>query len=346
MVLLSELGGKYELGFVVLVAHFILKREDAFLCAVALCWSILINQHLKLTLAEPRPFFVKAGPIGTPCDDLEYGNPSGHAIAFTSLMLVFMDGVCSTLADLKWGACHLLVKLATVLVISVVIFSRFYFGVHSLDQLASGFLLGLFVYCLSTSIRTDAKVLRVKRMKEQPFQSFADPFFLSFAAAFAGCMCSYYSMENEEIPEAWIENIRKTCPQLSVVESPRLKTFKKLLYSSIFFGIYLGCVIDAKAGPVQFSDSLFNLFVRLSSEPWGAKLQLLVNWALGIIAASVCTLVALKSDALTDRLIGPNLLINAVLTPVIANVFLFGCTRWLIAKMGLLIGEASKPKSD
>lgn len=102
MVLVSELGGKYELGFIVLIAHFLLRREDAFLCATVLCFSIVINQQLKLTYAEPRPFFVKPGPIGTPCDDLEYGNPSGHAIAFTSLMLVFKDGVCNTLTDLKW----------------------------------------------------------------------------------------------------------------------------------------------------------------------------------------------------------------------------------------------------
>jgi membrane-associated phospholipid phosphatase len=133
MMLVSELGGKYELGFIVLIAHFILKREDSFLCATVLCFSILINQQLKLTFGEPRPFFVRPGPPGTPCDDLEFGNPSGHAIAFTSLMLVFKDGLNNTLVDLNFYRLQIFVLIVTWLLISVVIFSRFYFGVHSID---------------------------------------------------------------------------------------------------------------------------------------------------------------------------------------------------------------------
>lgn len=134
MLLVSELGGKYELGFIMLVANFMLRKEDAFACAATLCYSILINQHLKLSFAEPRPFFIKPGPPGTPCDDLEYGNPSGHAIAFTSLMLIFYDGLRNLMDDLN---CPMilksLAKLVTWSIIGVVTFSRFYFDVHSLD---------------------------------------------------------------------------------------------------------------------------------------------------------------------------------------------------------------------
>lgn len=134
MVLVSELGGKYELGFIILLSRFLLLKEDAFACAVTLCFSILLNQHLKLTYAEPRPFFLKAGPIGTPCDDLEYGNPSGHAIAFTSLVLCFNDGVQRMLTGLKIPEfIRLLVGYALKATIGVVVFSRFYHGVHSID---------------------------------------------------------------------------------------------------------------------------------------------------------------------------------------------------------------------
>jgi len=45
------------------------------------------------------------------------------------------------------------------------------------------------------------------------------------------------------------------------------------------------------------------------------------------------TLIILKSDELTDRIIGPNLFINAVLMPALANVYMFGCSRQLIAKI-------------
>jgi membrane-associated phospholipid phosphatase len=193
MMLVSELGGKYELGFIVLLAHFLLKREDALLCATVLCFSILINQQLKLTFAEPRPFFVRPGPPGTPCDDLEYGNPSGHAIAFTSLMLVFKDGVCSTLADLNLGRLHIIITIMTWLFILIVIFSRFYFDAHSIDQLATGFMLGLFLYYQATWIKTDVKNLRIQRMKTLPLKSFTEPLFLVFTVFFGICVYNYFS---------------------------------------------------------------------------------------------------------------------------------------------------------
>ena len=43
MILVSELGGKYELGFIVLIGRFLLAPEDAFACATTLCFCILIN---------------------------------------------------------------------------------------------------------------------------------------------------------------------------------------------------------------------------------------------------------------------------------------------------------------
>lgn len=93
-------------------------------------------------------------------------------------------------------------------------------------------------------------------MERHPFGSFLEPLFLVFTFCFVICVFSYFTMPAEVIPELWIENIRKTCPPLTLFESPRIKTFKKLLYSSIFFGIYSGCVLDSLGGPIQFSDSL------------------------------------------------------------------------------------------
>ena len=134
MLFVSELGGKYELGLIVLLSHFLLSPADAFICATTLCFSILINQQLKLTLQEPRPFFRQAGAPNTPCDDLEYGNPSGHAIAFTSLSLVFYDGFCNTLDRIgQFNKLKLVLRGVTFGLIGIIVFSRFYFGVHSID---------------------------------------------------------------------------------------------------------------------------------------------------------------------------------------------------------------------
>lgn len=175
-------------------------------------------------------------------------------------------------------------------------------------------------------------------MAADPIQALFDPVFVIFGAMFFHFVKSYYAMPPEVIPEEWLQNIRLTCPKLkSDIESPRLKTFKKMLYSAIFFGVYLGCLIDAHHGGPHFSDSVKNLYTSLFRSPELAisrKAKAFAKWLFGIIVASLCTLIILKSDELTDRILGPILFINAVLMPVLANIFMFGCTRQLVAQLG------------
>jgi membrane-associated phospholipid phosphatase len=337
LMLVSELGGKYELGLIVLIARLVLRREDAFACAVALCFSVLINQVLKLSFQEPRPFFVNPGPVGTPCDDLEYGNPSGHAIAFTSLMLVFGDGVCQTFQDLRMPfLLEPLFRLAVLSVIMLVIFSRFYFGVHSLDQLMTGFVLGILVY-----IQTSAAygyLTRAANSRALPFRLLA-----VFGTLFSASVFWYAQLPPEEIPAEWLTNIMKTCPNLKAFESPRIKTFKKLLYSSILFGVVIGNWVDSRFKGFTFSESFENLYDRVTQSSLASAVHLMLKWAAGCLLASIGSLIVLKLDILTDLLIGPSLTVNAFIIPVLANLFLFGFTRKLVLHCGLLI-EAKEKK--
>ena len=75
------------------------------------------------------------------------------------------------------------------------------------------------------------------------------------------------------------------------------------------------------------------------------KGKLLARWGCGILCASVCTLAILKSDMIIDKLIGPNLFVNAVLMPVMENIFLFGYSRLLVKSLGLMV-ESKTMKHD
>jgi hypothetical protein len=57
------------------------------------------------------------------------------------------------------------------------------------------------------------------------------------------------------------------------------------------------------------------------------KVTFIARWGLGILFASVFTLLILKSDTIIENLFGPNLFFNAVMMPVLANIFLFGYSR-------------------
>ena len=69
------------------------------------------------------------------------------------------------------------------------------------------------------------------------------------------------------------------------------------------------------------------------------KIKLMYRWLTGILIASVCTFIILKSDIISDKILGPNLFINAVLTPILANIFLFGFTGQLVERLGLMIDQ-------
>lgn len=69
------------------------------------------------------------------------------------------------------------------------------------------------------------------------------------------------------------------------------------------------------------------------------KLKMIARWGCGILCASVCTLVILKSDKIIDKLIGPSLFVNAVMMPVLANIFLFGYSRRVVQGLGLMIKQ-------
>jgi membrane-associated phospholipid phosphatase len=131
MKLASLLGGEHGLAALVFGATFVLKKEDAFNCATVLSFSILLTEFLKLIVNEPRPFFTNAGNSVTPCNDFELGNPSGHSTAFTSLALTWQSALLVMLKGhpvLKG-----LFRVCIAAVILLVITSRLYLGVHSVD---------------------------------------------------------------------------------------------------------------------------------------------------------------------------------------------------------------------
>lgn len=198
-------------------------------------------------------------------------------------------------------------------------------------------MLGICVYLQVTAAMEYIGTLRLKRMRSVPL-ALTEPVLIVFLIAFSFCVYSYFKLPPEHLPDTWVTNIRKTCPKLKEIESPRIKTFKKLLYSSIYFGIYLGCMIDAQTTGHTFDDSLKSLYRSFTSHHTTLqKCELFVTWLLGCFIASLCSLIVLKSDMITDWLFGPNLFINAVLMPVLANVSLFGYSRRIVQACGMMV---------
>ena len=87
---------------------------------------------------DPRPYFLtKMSPLN--CKDVEYGNPSGHAMVTTAVYLTAFYLLK------KKSPMYLFLQVLVYFAILVISFNRFKMGVHSLDQLLNGCVLGAMV---------------------------------------------------------------------------------------------------------------------------------------------------------------------------------------------------------
>ena len=130
MKLLAELGDKGGLGMVVLLCKHFRSNKEAFTAITAFTLTSAFNTVEKMLRQEPRPYFLtEVAPLN--CKDIEYGNPSGHAMVVTAVYLT-----------ITYYFNKVLPKLLVIVVCLVVSLNRFYMGVHTFDQLLHGFVLG------------------------------------------------------------------------------------------------------------------------------------------------------------------------------------------------------------
>lgn len=123
------------LPIVALIVVFLLKSRASAIYYTALLVAFLFVMSVgKIAYHSPRPYMVDSDIKVFDCST-EYGNPSGHAMSASSLLLtVFLDHFFS---DSSSNNSNIFVTLAALAgnigSIFLVDYSRLYLGVHSLD---------------------------------------------------------------------------------------------------------------------------------------------------------------------------------------------------------------------
>lgn len=124
------------------ISLFTTKKRAALLLALAL--AVVAGTAVKNYYHEDRPCVSEPSPISCPGD---YGLPSNHAIAST----IFAVGALGSPVFLLFAPAAFLIG-----------YSRIYLNVHSIEQVAGGFALGIALYSFAAGLRA-----RVRR--ETPF---------------------------------------------------------------------------------------------------------------------------------------------------------------------------------
>ena len=99
-----------------------------------------MNMALKLYFKEPRLYFLSDRIIPTACP-IDFGFPSGHGMG-TSILFLSFSSIYTQERHFK-KAEKALVYSGAILLCFIVMYTRLYAGIHSIDQLVAGLLLGL-----------------------------------------------------------------------------------------------------------------------------------------------------------------------------------------------------------
>jgi membrane-associated phospholipid phosphatase len=134
----TTLGNGIVLAGVTAIAAYLLARRryyaEAVLMVLAFTGAEVLSYSLKLAFRRDRPFFTD--PLATAST---YSFPSGHA----TVSIAVYGALCLVLLRRLTGPARVVCLAATVLLVSLIGFSRLYLGVHFFSDVLAGFSVGM-----------------------------------------------------------------------------------------------------------------------------------------------------------------------------------------------------------
>jgi membrane-associated phospholipid phosphatase len=284
--------------FVIIFNWLPLSKSYLFLTVLIL--STYLDNVLKIIYNNPRPYWVRQFTFVS-CEG-GYGNPSGHAFSSASVYLT----ICHLTSDYefftkrKW--LRVIYFIFFFLLIFTIILSRFYLGVHTLNQLIYGFLLGVCLYAFFFLALEEHKL---------DYNSFFEKFSCLksnliywglYLASFVLLLFLYFFLKTDHTYEQWLNS---SCPDLA--------KYRKFENEGFYLGLIIFTLIGAHGG--------LNLLIILVDKYYNnqAILEYIHDWTYTSFSKSLLRLLFLA-------LIGIPTLLPAVLVSKeadLAIIFIF-----------------------
>ena len=146
-------GTKPGIGIIYIILFLFIPLNKVFALTFLLLFTGYADHTLKLVYLQERPIWVNDEINTENLHSCGYGNPSGHSLTSTCIYLsiwyIINDIIDSKVINKKIG---ITLKYATlifdILIFSLIMISRLYLGVHSLNQIFFGCSIGLGIFLL------------------------------------------------------------------------------------------------------------------------------------------------------------------------------------------------------
>lgn len=281
----AYLSSEYFIVIHIVWIYFISPLTVSFAYTFGMIFTFYMFNIMKIWYGAERPFWIKPY-IGQTCDG-GFGNPSGHSLCSVYVYLAINRMVinCKYIKD------YILLKIASsslfVLIILLILLSRIILGVHSINQILHGALLGIAVfYVIYFIIELDNySVNEFKRI----FTNWR--YVISITVFYVLCLIivilSFYLIPNI-IPPELMTNLELACPNLKQYR----KVNNDALYGSYVIFISVGCYyglvflwyINRKTLPIEKDNDIIN---------WSLRWTNIIGYCKTIIINGLCSLLAL-----------------------------------------------------
>ena len=201
--------------------------------------SLHVCNYFKLIYGEGRPFLKKGGENIQKACEAGYGNPSGHSLESTSAFL----GISQTLIDIwELGTVpQIIIYIINAILILLINLSRVILGVHSVNQVIFGDILGFTIYFIIFQIikphKRDAKIFFERFLNTKYLMINLLSFFIILLYIILGAIIC----NREEDPEykELKEKLKKLCGTYENSMLTRDSVYKSLSIMA-YFGMILG----------------------------------------------------------------------------------------------------------
>ena len=218
--------------------------------------SIYIGGILKIFYQNERPFFINSEIKVLNCEG-GFGNPSNHSLLSTFFYLSLYEIYVNKNEKINEKQKNLIYFLTIIFIFSIV-FSRMFLGVHTLNQILFGSLIGFFLYFFMFKIyKFNQNVLFI-------IYNFKQIVFVIIFLIIFGFFNYYFffNFDNKILYEKYNFMIEKNCPNFPIITRLENESFYCIFVLSVLifavFGIYFEYYYIFSANVSKFIKYNFN----------------------------------------------------------------------------------------
>lgn len=151
--IIAQLGTKQVMGPIYIILFLFIPLNKVFVMTFLLIFTGYVDHTSKILYRQERPLWLNEDIDVHSEHSCGYGNPSGHSLSSSCLYISFWYMLSDILNNIiKYKKLFYVVKYGLFVmflcIVYLIMVSRIYLGVHSLNQIIFGFLIGIGIFIL------------------------------------------------------------------------------------------------------------------------------------------------------------------------------------------------------